>query len=63
MTAGELMALLGVSENTLYPRLRPNGDLHHLTIPAGGRSVRISGLRVLRLLGDEPAGAALKGAR
>ena len=56
MRAEELRELLGVSENSLYSRLRPGGDLHHLTIPVGGRTIRISGGRVLRLLGggEEP---------
>ena len=57
LTAAELRELLGISENSLYERLRPGGDLHHLTIPVGGRSIRISGGRVLRLLesSEEPA--------
>ena len=50
MTAAELRKLLGISENSLYERLRSGGDLHYLTIPVGGRAVRISGGRVLRLL-------------
>ena len=56
MTVAELRELLGVSENALYGRLRPGGDLHHLVIPVGGRTIRVSGGRVLRLLdgGEEP---------
>ena len=52
MSAAELRQLLNVSENSLYERLRPGGDLHHLVIPLGGRTIRVSGGRVLRLLGD-----------
>ena len=51
MTAAELRHLLNVSENSLYDRLRPGGDLNHLVIPVGGRTIRVSGGRVLRLLG------------
>ena len=50
MTAAELRELLGISENSLYERLRSGGDLYYLTIPVGGRAIRISGGRVLRLL-------------
>ena len=50
MTAAELRELLGISENSLYERLRPGGDLHHLTLLVGGRAVRVSGGKVLRLL-------------
>ena len=53
MSASELRELLGISENTAYQRLRAGGDLNYLTIRAGGRGVRISGARVLRLLGGE----------
>ena len=56
MSAAELRHLLNVSENSLYERLRPGGDLNHLVIPLGGRTIRVSGGRVLRLLdgGEEP---------
>lgn len=56
MKVEELRELLGVSENALYGRLRQGGDLHHLVIPVGGRTIRVSGGRVLRLLDgdDEP---------
>ena len=50
MNAAELRDLLGLSENTAYQRLRVGGDLHWLTISVGGRTVRVSGARVLRLL-------------
>ena len=57
MNVVELRDLLGLSENTAYRRLRVGGDLHWLTILVGGRTVRVSGARVLRLLegGEEPA--------
>ena len=57
MTVAELRELLSLSENTAYQRLRVGGDLHWLTISVGGRTVRVSGARVLRLLegGEEPA--------
>ena len=57
MTAAELRHLLGLSENVAYERLRVGGDLHWLTVAVGGRTVRVSGARVLRLLegGEEPA--------
>ena len=56
MTVAELRELLSLSENTAYGRLRVGGDLHWLTISSGGRTVRVSGARVLRLLegGEEP---------
>ena len=50
MNVVELRDLLGLSENTAYQRLRVGGDLHWLTISVGGRTVRVSGARVLRLL-------------
>ena len=50
MSAAELRQLLGISENSLYERLREGGDLHFLRIALGGRVIRISGGRVLRLL-------------
>ena len=57
LTAAELRELLGLSENTAYRRLQVGGDLHWLTVAVGGRTVRVSGARVLRLLegGEEPA--------
>ena len=58
MTAAELRHLLNVSENSLYGRLRPGGDLNHLVIPVGGRTIRVSGGRVLRLLGGGEEQAA-----
>ena len=50
MTARELRDLLNLSENAMYERLAPGGDLNHLVIAVGGRSVRISGSRVLTML-------------
>ena len=63
MLASELRELLGISENTAYQRLRAGGDLHWLTISAGGRTVRVSGARVLRLLegGEEPTAPTAAG--